>query len=432
MTNHQHAADQHSTDLQRHQQRPGVLVVGAGLGGLALAHGLRGAGFDVTVVERDAHPDARQQGYRISVNEVGWSALRRLLPPDLFDRLDEVRVRDVGSAFTFASASAQALLTIPEGPGGGAPTVRRPALRRLLTEGLDVQWGRRVTALTDEADGVRVDFEDGTTRRVELVVGCDGVRSTVRETLRGTLAGVDPQRAARVPTAEAVGYTSIGGHVDRTPGWDRRLPLNTIGGVQYLGPAGSALFVSFCERDDGTPAVLWGWSRRSRPDDGDWGERTPDVAVRWRAEAAAAMADPAWAAALRDLVSSTPDEAIIEPLVLWTSRIKVGGDLPLHPTGAITLLGDAAHAMPPQRGLGGNSALADAASLATGLAEGAGRPLRDVVGDYEREMFRRAGKAVEESVESAQMFHFRNPVARAARTVGLRIADRRMRSRRSA
>ncbi|WP_163572288.1 NAD(P)-binding protein [Fodinicola feengrottensis] len=62
-----------------------VLVIGAGLGGLAVAQGLRKAGIDVQVYEKDTDIEARWQGYRIGLREYGWSALRTCLPAELYD-----------------------------------------------------------------------------------------------------------------------------------------------------------------------------------------------------------------------------------------------------------------------------------------------------------------------------------------------------------
>jgi 2-polyprenyl-6-methoxyphenol hydroxylase-like FAD-dependent oxidoreductase len=51
--------------------KPHVLIVGAGLGGLLLAQSLRKRGIDFEIFERDAHADARQQGWALGVHRYG-------------------------------------------------------------------------------------------------------------------------------------------------------------------------------------------------------------------------------------------------------------------------------------------------------------------------------------------------------------------------
>ncbi|MEU4218914.1 NAD(P)/FAD-dependent oxidoreductase [Actinoplanes sp. NPDC026623] len=376
-----------------------IAIIGAGVGGLALAHGLTSAGHPVTVFERDPGPDGREQGYRISLNAMGVAALRELLPEPRFAALSDVDVAGVGEEFAFATAGMRPLLRLRA--DAGARTVRRAALRRHLSRGIPIRWGGHVAGIDEDPSGVTLRLAGGDTVRAAMVVGADGAGSSVREALRST--------GAAVPEVVDMGIISIGGHVDRTGGWDEALPLNLAGGVQYFGPAGWSLFVSFCEREDRTPTVLWGLSRRA----GDGGAGEPG----------AAMALRGWHPALRRLVAGTAPPDLIAPISIRSSRLprRSAADRPtMSAHGRITLLGDAAHLMPPQRGLGGNSALEDARVLTGALA--AGGPIVDAVAAFEREMLGRARRAVEQSEESAQMFHFRNPVAVAARSTVLRGA----------
>lgn len=62
-----------------------IAIIGAGLSGLTLAHGLRETGADVMVFERDSSANARGQGYRLTIDEHGDDALRRCLPAHLYD-----------------------------------------------------------------------------------------------------------------------------------------------------------------------------------------------------------------------------------------------------------------------------------------------------------------------------------------------------------
>jgi 2-polyprenyl-6-methoxyphenol hydroxylase-like FAD-dependent oxidoreductase len=66
---------------------PNVVIIGAGVGGLCLAQGLRQAGVPVQVYERDQAPDARLQGYRLNIEPVGSRALHDCLPGQLWQLL---------------------------------------------------------------------------------------------------------------------------------------------------------------------------------------------------------------------------------------------------------------------------------------------------------------------------------------------------------
>jgi len=389
-----------------------ILVAGGGLGGAALAQGLAQAGFDVRVFDRDAGPDARAQGFRISINAMGLDALRALLPASRFARLRDLEVKNVGRGFALASGSLRPLVRFGQGVDG-AVTVRRPGLRRLLLEDLDVAWNKRLVSFSDVGDRIEARFDDGTSARGDLLIGCDGVGSRVRAGLTGD----------HVPRVERLELRSVGGSVVRTPAWDERLPLNREGAVQYLGPDGHAMFVSFCERDDGTPTLLWALSSRARGDDPRWTEQTDSAAGRaaLHAECKAAVAHPSWHPHLRALVDATAPDDLIDAMTFPTTHLKRKPPARFWPSGRVTLLGDAAHAMPPLRGLGGNSAFADAQLLCELLIARGDRALDDVITDYERRMSRRAARAVEDTMETTQLCHLEHPVAVALRTTALRV-----------
>ena len=61
-----------------------VIVIGAGTGGLCLAHGLKRAGINVNVYERDRTRADGLQGYRVGINPHGLASLEACLPPELY------------------------------------------------------------------------------------------------------------------------------------------------------------------------------------------------------------------------------------------------------------------------------------------------------------------------------------------------------------
>lgn len=166
-----------------------VVIIGAGLSGLTLAHGLRRNGIEAVVYERDPAWDARSQGYRIQLDAPGIAGLERCLPPELFELTlatagsppGRVTVLDHRLAVRADRAAA-------ERPGRGTSSfaVNRATLRQILLAGLPgaVHFGRRFAAYDHASDGrVTARFEDSTTVTADLLVGADGVGSAVRRQL---------------------------------------------------------------------------------------------------------------------------------------------------------------------------------------------------------------------------------------------------------
>ncbi len=130
-----------------------VLVIGGGIAGLCLAQGLRQAGVDVAVYERNRTPTDRLAGYRIHLNPAGSRALFACLPPALWDR--------------FVATAGE--------PGGLG--VFTEQLEQLLVIGDDDIHGGTTDprARSHAVDRVRL--------REILLVGADGVGSRVRDQL---------------------------------------------------------------------------------------------------------------------------------------------------------------------------------------------------------------------------------------------------------
>src|SRR3990170_8144794 len=112
-----------------------ILIIGAGLGGLALAQGLIKAGFKVTVFERDENPTSRPQGYRISIRSLGMNALKALLSPKQMSCLPLAKVADVGDGFTCANEKMEPFFSVPQGQDAAVQFLRSE-LKSLLQEGI--------------------------------------------------------------------------------------------------------------------------------------------------------------------------------------------------------------------------------------------------------------------------------------------------------
>ncbi|SHF64569.1 FAD-dependent oxidoreductase [Streptoalloteichus hindustanus] len=349
-----------------------VVVIGAGLGGLCLAQGLRQAGIEVDVYERDPGVHARFQGYRLGLSEVGAEALRGCLPHHLHPVL---------TAITGELAGDRPVVDPRLEPVGDlGPTtgtaVDRHVLRHLLLDGLDVRFGHQLTDHQVGEDGrVRVHFAHGQTTTADLLVGADGIGSAVRAQLAPEIRPED---------------TGVRFVLGRTPLTDRFARLVPGFGTVAKGSGLTLMLGLMRFRVPPRQAAPW------LPD-------TPDY-VRWvgmptsPAPLAELMRD--WHPDLRAVVEAT-DTAHSAQLSIRV--VRPGARWPLGP---VTLLGDAIHATSPSGGNGANTALRDADLLRRNLIAVAAHRgnLLDAVDDYERQMIDYGAEAVAHSLRALPSF----------------------------
>ena len=157
-----------------------ILISGASIAGPALAYWLREHGCAVTVVERS--PEPRPGGYKIDVRGRAMEVLARM------GIADEVRKHHTDMrGGSFLDRNGRTIVEMDaDTVGFREPTdveILRGDLARILrdaTEGVEYVYGDSITALTEQADGVTVEFERSLARRFDLVIGADGLHSTVR------------------------------------------------------------------------------------------------------------------------------------------------------------------------------------------------------------------------------------------------------------
>jgi 2-polyprenyl-6-methoxyphenol hydroxylase-like FAD-dependent oxidoreductase len=396
-----------------------VIVIGAGTGGLALAHGLRATGIAVRVFDRDHKLTDRLQGYRLTINARGARALEACLPKPNFERYIAASAK-VSTAVFFFDHKLRRLLSIDlPNAGQTAPYAARPisriALRKVLFEGLEdvVAFGKTFTSYEKTpGDQIIVRFEDGSSAHGDLLVGADGASSRVRHQLL--------PNAQRIDT----GVVMVTGKLPLDESVRREAPPAVFKGpTLILGPQGSSMFTGAVEYPPGAQPVydheeyvMWGLS--ARRDLFGLAGATDDIALA-DARGAVLAQMPDWNPSLRYLVEHCDGSS------LTSFAVKSSVPIPPWQTSRVTLLGDALHNMTPFRGVGANTALRDAALLRDAIAsvDRDQCELFAAVSAYEREMINYGFAAVQASLAQSKRLHAKSPITRLASTAFFRFVD---------
>lgn len=167
-----------------------VVIIGAGICGLTLAHGLKKAGIPFEIYERDIDVDAREQGWAITLHWV-LPFLEKLLEPEVYRGLDSIQVdpevgrNDTGNFLFINLATEEAKFRIPP---NGRRRVGREKMRKLLLEGVEehVRWGKKIVDINvseSEDFAVAAAFDDGSRATASLLVGAEGTNSPTRKFL---------------------------------------------------------------------------------------------------------------------------------------------------------------------------------------------------------------------------------------------------------
>ncbi|KAI1385955.1 putative monooxygenase [Hypoxylon trugodes] len=371
--------------------KPRVLIVGAGLGALTLAQGLRKHGIPFEIFERDKDPISRSSGWCIALHTVNESTsmindLIASAPDDMppfRESVDHLVPLDLNAQVGIYRQGMR--LGVESTPDYPVIRANRGRLRKWLSTRVPIQWGKKVVQVEEIGDEVQVRLEDGTTVTGDIVVGADGVHSVVREYV---LQRPNKTILQTVPAAMITGETVVSGAA-----FERQLSLGhsswTVSGPE---DSGYYLFVGLRQVSPDGKSGEYYWFIVVRDENVDKEDHWLRVASQSeklrRAFEICQTLDPKYS----EIIRLTP------PSGMWTSPLIVR-DVELRdlPVGRVTLLGDAVHPMTPFRGEGGVHAIIDALNLGKALGRLKSTDIdsiKAIVGPYQEEIIERGVSAV--------------------------------------
>ncbi|GIG68416.1 FAD-dependent oxidoreductase [Phytomonospora endophytica] len=346
-----------------------IAIAGGGLGGLTLARILHLNGIEAVVYEREASRTARSQGGMLDLHPE--SGQRALAEAGLAGRFRS-EARPEGEEHRILDTAGRTLVHhVPEpGSFSGRPEIDRAVLRDLLLESLPegvVAWRHRLLAAAPRpGGGFGLTFEGGHTADCDVLIGADGARSAVRSLLADT---------ALSPVATLVELTI--GDADR-----RHPKLAELVGPGNLWCVGENQILAAQRLGDG--GIKVGVSLRATDRDLDAYRGKRDLLDLF----------DGWDPGLTALIEAGDGPPIPRRIEAMPTDFRWA-----HRPG-VTLIGDAAHLMPPV-GEGANQAMLDGAELAARLA--AGPDPDTAIRAYEEEMFARIGPIAEMSARVQAM-----------------------------
>ncbi|GGM86005.1 tetracycline resistance protein [Dyadobacter beijingensis] len=368
-------------------QNKKTAIIGGGPGGLTLAKLLQDKGYDVTVYERDADQSVRQQGATLDLHdESGLKAMRAMGLLDAFKKhyrpgADKLRVVDSHLHIYYDDHAGESDFDF--GHEHFRPEIDRGPLRDILIASLrtdTIVWNAKFKGLEPENNGWRLLFDDGQSAYADFVVAADGANSRIRQ----YLTDVQPIYS---------GITIVEGNIyDAEHNAPKLWKLVQGGKVFALGSEKSLILSA---KGDGSLSFYTG--TKESP---DWVTTSEinfyqkESILEWFKTR---FAD--WSSDWYELFETDKSYFVPRPQYHF----------PLDQTWKtlpnLTMLGDAAHRMPPYAGEGVNMAMLDALELAEALTGDRFDTTEAAVAAFEKGMCERMAEMTAITLESTENLH---------------------------
>ena len=364
-----------------------MAIVGGGPGGLMLARLLQRKGAAVKLYERDFDKDARLIGSPLDMHEEsGLAALRKA------DLLDEFKKAYRPGADKMVVVNEQAEIFFSDhqtkqeedfGSEHFRPEIDRGPLRNLLLQSLQpetVVWDAHFISMEAQADGWLLHFKKGLSAYADIVIAADGANSKIRPYISDSKAFYS-------------GITMLEGNVHDAEKAAPHIHALAAGGkIMAFGNSKDLLLGQKGNGDLGFYASFKtdeGWAANNGLDYSS----TTEMLAWFKKE----YAD--WSPAWYELFQNTATPFIPRPIYCMPldQRWKALPNL--------TMIGDAAHVMPPFAGEGANMAMLDALELSECLTSDSYANLQEAIASYETAMQKRAAIAAQESLQNGEQMH---------------------------
>ena len=382
------------------EQYPHIAIIGGGIGGVALAIACLHRGIPFTLYERDDSFDARSQGYGLTLQQAS-KAIEGLG----IDQLQHgvVSTRHVVHTTDGNIIGEWGMRKWMQSDSNKSPKrtnvhIARQSLRLELLQQLGgdemVQWNHQLVDMKESDEGVSLSFKvngEIINTQADLVVGGDGIRSTVRR----LLIGEETTPLRYLDCIVILGICPLSALQDvESPLLDSETVFQTANGNERI-------YMMPFDQD----TIMWQLSFPMQEED----------AIRLSALGPQALKEEAikrtqWHDPIPQIMQTT-DAKLISGYPVY-DRALLSSDL-LQQGKRITLIGDAAHPMSPFKGQGANQAILDALSLARAIRKGCqphskwrDRGIREsALNEYETEMLERSARKVKDSADAAQFLH---------------------------
>jgi 2-polyprenyl-6-methoxyphenol hydroxylase-like FAD-dependent oxidoreductase len=359
-----------------------IAIVGGGPGGLTLARLLQMNGADVKVYERDANRNSRPQGATLDLHEEsGLAALREAGLMDEFwsnyrPGADKVRIVDKAGNIVMEDSATDA-------DARNRPEIDRGPLQKILLESLKpgtVIWDSQFVSMSQQNNTWKLQFKNGNIAFADIVIAADGANSK----LRSYLTDIKPFW---------IGYMAVEGAVHNSAAACPNMHRLLNGGKIFAMGDDKTLIVS--SKGDGSLVFYPGfksnenWVRECGIDFNDKAQ----VLSWFKTEFAG------WSSDWHELFENASIGFIPRP------QYCMPPDQPWEALPNLTIIGDAAHLMPPYAGEGVNMAMLDALELSRCLMSDDFDNLQQAFAAFENQMRTRAAEAAGQSLDSTKLLH---------------------------